>query len=91
MLPLMMKMHIQTRGKKGVRLWIPVFIVWILLFALMILFLPLVLLAALLTLWRGPGLALLLIYPLVWSVLWSLSSLHVDVENEEHRILFSFI
>ena len=91
MLPMIMKMHIQKRGQRGVRLWIPVFLVWILLFVLMLVLLPLVLLAALLTIWRGPGLALLLFYPMVWSVLCSLSNLHVDVENETHKILFAFI
>jgi hypothetical protein len=91
MLPMFLKMHIRERGKKGVRLWIPVFLVWILLFALMLVLLPLVLLASLLTIWKGPGLALLLFYPMVWAVLWSLSSLYVDVENSSHKILFTFI
>ena len=91
MLPMIMRMHIRKQGQRGVRLWIPVFLVWILLFALMLVLLPLVLLASLLTIWKGPGLALLLFYPMVWAVLWSLSNLHVDVENETHKILFTFI
>lgn len=91
MLPMFMKMHIQEQGKKGVKLWIPVFLVWILLFALMLILLPVVLLAALLTLLRGPGLKWLLLYPMVWAVLGSLSSLFVDVENENHKILIKFI
>ena len=91
MLPMFMKMFIREREKKGVRLWFPVFLVWILLFAIMLVLLPLVLLAALLTLRRGPGLNLLLFYPMAWAVLWSLSSLHVDVENESHKIFIKFI
>jgi hypothetical protein len=91
MLPMIMKLHVKEPGKKGIKLWIPVFLVWILLFALMVILLPLMLLAALLTIRRGPGLALILFYPMVWAILWSLSKLHVDVEHDQQKIIFSFL
>jgi hypothetical protein len=70
---------------------LPVFLVWILLFTLMIVLLPFVLIAALLT-WRsGQGKWLLLTYPLLISVLFHLSGLHIEVENREQNILIAFL
>jgi hypothetical protein len=49
--------------RREVRLFFPVIVVWILAFALLVAVLPIVLLAALVTVGRGPGLRLLGFYP----------------------------
>jgi len=75
--------------KYGVLL--PVFLVWILLFALMIVLFPFVLIAALVT-WRsGQGKWLLMTYPLLVSVLFHLSGLHIEVEHPDENILIAFL
>jgi hypothetical protein len=72
-------------------LLLPVFLVWILLFALMIILLPFVLIAALFT-WRsGQGKVLLLIYPLLGSLLFRLSGLHIEIESSGQNVLIAFI
>jgi len=90
MIPMLMRLKVSRNpNRHGVLL--PVFLVWILLFALMIVLLPLVLIAALLT-WRsGQGKWLLLTYPLLISVLFHLSGLHIEVENREQNILIAFL
>ncbi len=66
MFPVVMRLRIRPKGKRGISLWIPVILVWIILWALMIVLLPLLVLLAILTWRRGPGTGLLLIYPLIF-------------------------
>ena len=66
MMPMLMRLKVRPRDKKGVSLWLPVILAWILLWALMILIFPLMLLAALVTWRRGPGIMLLFIYPMLF-------------------------
>jgi hypothetical protein len=80
-----------SRNPKGHGLLLPIFLVWILLFALLIVLFPFVLVAALIT-WRsGQGKWLLLTYPLLVSVLFHLSGLHIEVEHPEQNVLIEFL
>ncbi len=93
MLPMLVRIKFEEPGRRGFRLWFPVILVWILLAALMILVLPFMLLAALVTLRSGPGVRLLLVYPLLASVLWNLGGLIVDVDQKAKgsALLIDFI
>ena len=52
---------------------------------------PFLLLAALITrLGIGLGFALLLIYPLLFSVLWNLGGLHIETRHDGYEILIDF-
>jgi hypothetical protein len=84
-----MRLKIRPEGRKGVSLWIPVFLAWIILWALMLL-LPFLVLAALLTLGGRPGLSILAVYPLLFSLLWNLSGLHIEARDAENDVLVSF-
>ena len=90
MIPMLMRLKVSRNPDKyGVLL--PVFLVWILLFALMIVLFPFVLIAALVT-WRsGQGKWLLMTYPLLVSVLFHLSGLHIEVEHPDENILIAFL
>jgi len=90
MIPMLMRLKV---GRKPDRygLLLPVFLVWILLFALMVVLLPFVLVAALFTWASGQGKWLLMTYPLLISVLFHLSGLHVEIEHEEQNILIAFL
>lgn len=90
MIPLFMRLRVGRNPKKH-GLLLPVFLVWILLFALMLVLLPLVLLAALITWPSGQGKWLLLTYPLLISVLFHLSGLHIEVEQADQNILIAFL
>jgi hypothetical protein len=89
MIPLILNMHVRKEGRRGVTLFLPIFLAWILLLALLLALLPFVLLAALLT-WSNGGKMLLDLYPRLFSILWALSGLHIEVKNEEEDILFDF-
>ena len=91
MLPMIVRFKVKEPGRRGFGLWFPVIIVWALLAALMLVLLPFVLLAALVTLGRGPGPRLLLVYPLLGSVLWHLGGLTIDVDQKDSEFLIDFI
>ncbi len=88
MIPLILNMHVRKEGRRGVTLFLPIFLAWIILVALLLILFPFVLLAALLT-WPD-GKMLLAIYPLVFSLLWAMSGLHIEVKNKDEDILFDF-
>jgi hypothetical protein len=90
-LPLLVRFKVKEPGRRGFGLWFPVILIWIILAALMLVLLPFVLLAALITIWRGPGLKLLLVYPLLAAVLWNLGGLTIDVGQKEKALLIDFI
>jgi hypothetical protein len=90
MIPIFMRLKI-GRKPDGYGLLLPVFLVWILVFALMIVLLPVVVIAALLT-WRsGQGKFLLLTYPLLISLLFQLSGLHIEIGRSEQNVLIAFL
>jgi len=91
MLPMIVRFKVKQPGRRGFGLWFPVILIWIILAALMIVLLPFMLLGALITLRRGPGAALLLVYPLLASVLWNLGGLTIDVHQKESALLIDFI
>jgi hypothetical protein len=85
-----MRLKIRPSRKRGVSLWLPVILIWIILFALMLVILPFILLAALVTWRRGPGRILLASYPALIAILWNLSGLHVETRDDENDVLISF-
>jgi hypothetical protein len=90
MLPIFMRFKVRSSESRGFGLWFPVILIWIVFGALLIALLPFVLLAALITSWRGPGLALFLVYPMAFSLLWNLGGLHVETKNARSEVLIDF-
>lgn len=90
MLPIWMRLRIVRPDERRITLGFPVIIVWIFVAALILLLLPFVLIAYLVTWGQGTGRTLLLAYPLVWSILWNLSGLHVETKSAETDVLVDF-
>ena len=91
MLPMILRFKVKEPGRRGFGIWFPAIVVWIILAALMLVLLPFMLLAALVTVGRGPGPRLLLVYPLLGSILWNLDGLTVDVDQKQRALLIDFI
>lgn len=86
--PLLMRLRMSSPEHDWPTLWLPVFLVWLLL----ILLVPLVLVALLVTLVIYPHytrLALTLVRPL-FAVICSLRGLHVDIVGRHGQFLISF-
>jgi hypothetical protein len=85
-LPLFLVLHKQEKDQKRIRLWLPLFLVWILILPLLLLLLPFVLLFAFMTWHRGTGRALLLSIPMLIAVVWALPGLHIQVDKPDDTI-----
>jgi hypothetical protein len=91
MIPMIVRLDVRKHDQRGVRLFFPVIVLWIVAFALLIAALPFVLVAALATFRRGPGTRLLLFYPAVFTAVFSLSGLRVDIASHRSgRVFISF-
>ncbi len=91
MIPMIMRLDIRNPDRRGVWLIFPMILVWIIVFAFLIASLPFVLVAALVTLRRGPGIQLLLFYPVFITAVFALSGLHVDIaSHRNHKVFISF-
>jgi len=88
MIPMIMKIHIHERGKKRIRLWIPMFLIWLLLFVLMIILSPIFLLVGIVAWIRGYGKIVLFALPMFFAVLWAMSGLRIHIEDKNKRIQF---
>jgi hypothetical protein len=92
MIPMCMRLDIRSCDRPaGVRLFLPVILVWIIAFALLVAALPFVLVTALVTMYGGPGVRLLRLYPVLAVMLFSLSGLRVDIASHRGgRVFISF-
>jgi len=86
MIPMMMKMLIQEEGKKSVKLFIPLILVWIVLFALLVILLPFLLLAAIFAWPSGYGRIILAVIPMLFSIIWSMSGLKIQVCSKNKQV-----
>jgi hypothetical protein len=86
MIPMFMKIHIYERGKKGIRLWLPLFLIWILLLVMLIVVSPILFVVGLVAWARGFGRTFLFAFPMIFAVLWAMSGLRINVENRDKKI-----
>ena len=86
MIPMFMKIHIYERGKTSVRLWLPMFLLWILLLAIFVILSPILLLAGLVAWIRGYGRTFIFTFPMIFAVLWAMSGLRIHIEDRDKKI-----
>jgi hypothetical protein len=88
MIPMIMRLDVRNEDRKGAQLFFPVILLWIIAFALLIAILPLVLVAALVTLRRGPGARLVLFYPAFFGAVFAMSGFRVDIASHGDKKVF---
>ena len=91
MIPLFLKLQIPRKDQRPVNLYLPLFLVWLLLLPFVILLAPLVLLMAALTWSAGFGRFLLLLLPMTAALIWNLQGLMVDIKDGNDKIYLFFI
>ena len=91
MIPMIMKIKVPRKTKPALTLYLPLFLAWLLVFAAFVLLLPIFLVAALCTWSQGYGKIILFFIPMVFSLLWHMHGLVVDVEGPDGTIYMSFI
>jgi len=90
-IPLWMRIRIRESGRKKVNLYLPLFLLWLLLLPILILILPFLFIAAALTWRQGYGRKILGMIPFLTAVIFSLSGLHIEVDNPENQTLISIL
>jgi hypothetical protein len=91
MIPLILNLRVPRQNNRPLNLYLPLFIAWLIIIPLLLLLLPIFLLGALFT-WHTPyGRLSLLFIPMVFSLLWHLQGLKVDVQDKKQHIDISFI
>ena len=86
MLPLFLRIRILKDNSKGFGLFIPLILVWIILFALLIALGPFILIISLIMWKRRYGKIILAAYPILFSMIGSLSGLKVKIENINRQV-----
>jgi len=89
MIPLFVKIRIKEKNKKGLNLFIPFFLVWFLFIILFILLIPFLFIAALIFWPRGYGKKILASVPLLFSLIYSLPGLRIQVEEKDKEVFVS--
>jgi hypothetical protein len=82
MISMVMSLHVRSADDRRVRLFFPVILAWLLALALLIVALPFVLIAALVTADRGPGIRLLGLYPAFFKFVFATSGILIDVKSQ---------
>jgi hypothetical protein len=88
--PCLMRLKI-INAEHNINLWLPLFLVWIILGALALALSPLVALLVILLWPLGWGEFLLLLGPFVYDCLCALRGLSVDVKNKSEIVLIYFV
>jgi len=91
MIPMLFRINLERKDKRPVRLWLPLFLVWLVIIPFAVCFGPLLLVAAWAVKRRGRGKIVLFAYPLLLSALWALSGLAVEIEGENTTVSLKFI
>lgn len=88
--PLWLRLHIRNRRGRVIRLWFPLFLVWVLALVLVLPLVPLFILAAILLWPTGWGRTLLLLGPAIVRCVCALRGFRIDVESESEKVFISF-
>jgi len=72
-------------------LWLPWFLVYLLLLILMLIALPFVIILALFLIPTGKSRPLILAGPYVWRLLANMKGLKVDIQQKKCKLMFSFV
>lgn len=91
MIPMFMKLHFRKKESRGINLWFPVILVWILVLLFMLALFPLVILATIFTWNQGWGKMLIRFYPAFFVLLFSLSGLSLDIQTGKENIYLNFV
>ena len=94
MIPVLFRVSLERRDKRPFRLWLPLFLAWLVIIPLVSVLGPFVLVAAWATAAartadreKAYGRLLVRFYPLLFSALWSLWGFSVEIEGVKRKLL----
>lgn len=90
-LPMLLLLHIEHPGARRIKIWLPLFLLWLLLLCLVLLLLPLLLIACICLIFIPQGKTILRILVQVYAVLCALRGLSVDICHGAEIVKVIFI
>ena len=91
MIPVLLRLKVVGRNGKRFTLWLPLFLIYILLVPLLLIILPLVLLAAIISWPLGYGRLVIQAYFTIFRLLGCLSGLKIDIESGDGNFFIKFV
>ena len=83
MIPLILKLRIKDKNHKRFGIWLPLFLIWLIILPLLSLPAPLVLLAAFILWPSGKGRFILYSYAAIFNLIGNMSGLKVDIQSKD--------
>ena len=90
MIPMILKIRIPRKQSGFINLYLPLFILWILLFPFFLVFSLIIGLIGFFSWCIGKGNTIIHSLPIIFAILWNLQGLEIDVQDKETQIYFSF-
>jgi hypothetical protein len=91
MIPLLLRIRVRKEDGRGVNLWLPLFLLWLIVLPILALFAPLVLVAALILWPSGKGKLILYGYVMIFSLIGYMSGLKIDIKSRDNNIYINLI
>jgi len=91
MTPHWLIIKIPRTDQMSLNLYFPMLLIWILVTLLMLILLPFIILFTIFFWFKWYGKLAILLFPMLYSLLWQLKGLHIDIQDKENHIYFSFI
>ena len=87
-----MLLHLQIPiGDSFIGLWLPWFLVYLLLLILMVIAMPFVIILATILIPTGKSRPLILAGPYVWHLLFNMRGLKVDIQQKNRKLMLNFV
>ena len=91
MIPVLFRVSLERRDKRPFRLWLPLFLAWLVVIPLVSVLGPFVLVAARAAKEKSYGRLLVRFYPLLFSALWSLGGFSFEIEDVKRKLSVQLI
>ena len=91
MIPLLLKLKIPRQNKRMLNLYLPLFLIWILMVPFILILFPVFLLLIILSRQAGPGGRQILLLPALIAVICNLSGLIIQVKDKNGLFYIQFI
>jgi len=85
--PMLMRVRVKERGKKGFRLWLPLFLIWPLGLLVFLLSLPFL---VVLSVFHSKSRRMVIALPALFRTICGLRGLRVEVEDDEEEVFVQF-
>ena len=82
MIPLILKLRIKDKNHKRFGIWLPLFLIWLIILPILAIPAPLIFLVALILWPSSYGRLVLYSYFAIFSIIWNLSGVNLDIQSK---------